>query len=118
MQIIPFKEPSNWKEQIELDGVIFVLEFTWNALNEFWVMDIFNRDEIPIIYGIKIVPSYPLLAAFTVLDKPTGEIVCQNIVGGNDIIGRFDMAQKFELVYYSEGELEAIALGVEAANAI
>ena len=117
MQIIPFKEPSNWKEQIELDGVIFVLEFTWNALNEFWVMNIFNRDEVPIIYGIKIVPTFPLLAPYTVLGKPVGEIVCQNIVGGNDIIGRFDMSQKFELVYYSEGELEAIALEVAAQGA-
>lgn len=112
MQIIPFKEPSNFKEQIELTGVIFVLEFTWNALNEYWVMDIYSRDEAPIILGIKIVPSYPLLAAFTVLEKPAGEIVCQNIVGGNDIIGRFDMSQKFELVYYEPGELEAIYLEV------
>lgn len=118
MQIIPFKEPSNWREQIELDGVIFVLEFTWNALNEFWTMDIYNRDEIPLIYGIKIVPSYPLLAAYTVLGKPSGEIVCQNIVGGNDIIRRFDMNQNFELVYYSEGELEAIALETEEINAV
>lgn len=108
MQIIPFKEPSNWIEQIELSGVIFVLEFTWNALNEFWVMDIYNRNKEPIIYGIKIVPSFPLLASYTELEKPDGEIICQNIVGGNDIIGRFDMSQKFELIYYSEGELESI----------
>ena len=118
MQIIPFKEPSNWKEQIELSGVIFVLEFTWNALNEFWVMDIFNRDEVPIIYGIKIVPSFPLLAGYTAIGKPTGEIICQNIVGGNDIIGRFDMSQKFELVYYEAGELESIALEFEESNAV
>lgn len=115
MQIIPFKEPSNWKEQIELGGIIFVLEFTWNALNEFWIMDIYNRDEVPIIYGIKIVPNFPLLRSYSVLGKPAGEIVCQNIVGGNDIIGRFDMSQKFELLYYDEGELESIA---EAANAV
>lgn len=118
MQIIPFKEPSNWKEQIELSGVIFVLEFTWNALNEFWVMNIFNRDEEPIIYGIKLVPNYPLLEAYTVFGKPEGEIICQNIVGGADIIRRFDMSQKFELIYYELGELEAIALELEAQNAI
>lgn len=112
MQIIPFKEPSSWREQIELSGVIYFLELTWNALNEFWGMSIYSRDEIPIIYGIKIVPNYPLLAAYTTPDKPLGEIICQNIVGGDDIIRRFDMSQKFELVYYLEGELEALALEI------
>jgi hypothetical protein len=118
MQIIPFKEPSRWQEQIELSGEIFVLEFTWNALNEFWGMTIYNRDKVPLIYGITIVPNFPLLAPFTVFGKPVGEIVCQNIVGGSDIIGRFDMSQKFELVYYEEGELEAIAIEAEALNAV
>lgn len=115
MQIIPFKEPSNWKEQIQLSGVIFVLEFTWNALNEYWVMDIFNRDELPIIYGIKIVPNFPLLSSYTVVGKPLGEIICVNIVGGNDQIGRFDMSQKFELVYFVENELQQLS---QAENAI
>lgn len=115
MQIIPFKEPSSWREQVTLSGQIFVLEFTWNALNDFWVMNIYNRNEEPLIYGIKVVPTFPLLTGYTVIGKPLGEIVCQNIVGGNDIIGRFDMSQKFELVYYEEGELESI---FEAVNAI
>lgn len=118
MQIIPFKEPSNWQEQIELSGVIFVLEFNWNALNEFWSMNIYNRDKQPIILGITIVPNFPLLASYTVIGKPLGDIVCQNIVGGSDVIRRFDMSQKFELVYYADGELEAIALEAEAANAV
>lgn len=116
MQIIPFKEPASWREQITLDGVIFVLDFKWNALNEFWAMSIFNRDLVPLIYGIKIVPNYPLLAQYTFVGKPAGEIICQNIVGGVDVIRRFDMAQRFELIYYSEGELEALSL--EAENAI
>lgn len=110
MQIIPFKEPSNWKMQITLDGTIFVLEFTWNSLNEFWVMDVYNRNEVPLVYGIVIVPNYPLLQAYRVNGMPLGEIICQNIVNSDDTISRFDMAQKFELVYYSFGELEALAL--------
>ncbi len=44
MQIIPFKEPAQWQEQIELDAQTFVLSFRWNAMNEYWVMDILTRD--------------------------------------------------------------------------
>lgn len=109
MQVIPFKEPSNWTEQITLSGVIYILEFTWNALNEYWIMDIYNRDRVPLIYGIKLVPNYPLLAIYSVEGMPSGEIVCQNIVGSNDSISRFDMSQKFELIYYEAGELENIS---------
>lgn len=108
MQVIPFKEAAQWQEQIELEGVIFIFSFTWNALNEFWTMDIYNRDEDPLILGIKIVPNYPLLMPYTVFGKPAGEIVCQNIVNAPDTISRFDMSQKFELVYYAQGELEAL----------
>jgi hypothetical protein len=116
MLIIPFKEPSNWREQIELDQIIYILEFTWNALNEFWSMDIYSGNETPIILGIKIVPNYPLLAAFSAEGQPPGQIICQNIVGAPDTIGRFDMSQKFELVYYADGELEALI--AEAQNAV
>jgi hypothetical protein len=108
MQIIPFKEAAQWQEQIEIQGVIYILNFTWNALNSFWTMDIYNRDEEPLILGIKIVPTYPLLQAFTVFGKPPGEIVCQNIVNSVSDIGRFDMSQKFVLVYYEPGELESL----------
>lgn len=118
MQIIPFKEPAQWKEQIELDNILFFLAFKWNALNEFWVMDIYNSNEDPLIYGIKIVPNYPLLAAYSVFGQPPGEIICQNVVNAPNNIGRFDMSQKFELIYYFSGELETLIDQIEAANAI
>lgn len=108
MLIIPFRDPAQWQEQIELTGVSFILVFTWNALNSFWGMDIYNRDEEPLILGIKIVPNYPLLQAYTVFGMPAGEIVCQNVVNAPQEIKRFDMAQKFQLVYYEPAELEAL----------
>ncbi|MEM0173064.1 MAG: hypothetical protein QXI16_00995 [Sulfolobaceae archaeon] len=94
--------------QIQLTGSLYFLEFRWNALNEFWVMDIFNNDEFPIIYGIKIVQDYPLLYQYTVEGLPPGEIICQNIVNAPSNIGRFDMSQKFLLVYYEPQEIEEL----------
>ena len=108
MLIMPFRDPAAWTMQIELDNIVYFLSFAWNALNEFWTMDIANSDQDPLIVGIKIVPNYPLLAAFTVFGKPPGEIICQNVVNAPDTISRFDMSQKFELIYYFEGELEAL----------
>lgn len=114
MFIIPFKDPAQWQEQIELEDAIYILNFTWNALNEFWVMDIYNRNDLPLILGIKIVPNYPLLSPYTVFGKPAGEIVCQNVVNAPSTIGRFDMSQKFELIYYFQGELDQLLAEIQA----
>jgi hypothetical protein len=108
MQTIPFYDSSQWKEQLTLTNELFIFWFKWNALNEFWTMDIYNASEDPVVLGIKIVPSYPLIGNYAVLGLPKGEIICQNIVGTPQEIGRFDMSQKFDLVYYEPGELEQI----------
>ena len=108
MLIIPFNDNGSWREQIQLDNIVYFLNFTWNGLNEFWTMDILNRNEEPLILGIKIVPNYPLLSTYTVEGMPPGNIICQNIVNTTDEIKRFDIGQKFEMVYYFEGELEAL----------
>lgn len=108
MQIIPFNDNSSFYQQITLDSDVFFLHFRWNALNEFWVMSIYDIDYNPIILSIKIVPSYPLLAQYTMLNMPKGEMVCHNIVSDDGVIRRFDMQQKFELVYYSKDEWDAL----------
>ena len=108
MQIIPFSNSSSFFQQITLDESVFFIGFRWNALNEFWVMSIFDIDYNPIILNIKVVPSYPLLAQYKMLNKPAGEIICHNIVSDDDVIRRFDMQQKFEMVYYSKEEIDAL----------
>lgn len=117
MQIIPFKDPSAWREQIQLTDVIYFLQFTWNSLNEFWVMDILDSNEVPLVVGVKIVVNLSLFSPYTVQGLPSGDIVCQNIVSTNDDIGRFDMSQKFLLIYYEDGEIQELG-AIEAQNAI
>ena len=104
MQIIPFKEPSQWQEQIELGSQTFILSFGWNAINEYWVMDILTRDLEPIILGIKVVANYDLTAQYVAKGKPSGDIVCENIIGGQGKIQRYDMGEVAELIYYTLGE--------------
>ena len=104
MQIIPFKEPSQWQEQIELGSQTYVLSFSWNAMNEYWVMDILTRDLAPIILGIKIVANYNLTNQFSANGKPAGDIVCANIIGERGKIQRNDMGEIAELIYYAQGE--------------
>ena len=110
MQIIPFQEAGAWQAQISLSGSIFFLNFRWNALNKYWVMSILDANYVPLIFGIKVVTNYDLTLQFAAITgMPPGDIVCQNIIGQWTDIGRFDMGQTTELIYYDIGELEATA---------
>lgn len=108
MEFIPFKnDPSQWQEQINLDGQEYVLSFAWNALNEYWSMDILTRDLDPLVLGIKIVVNYNLTYPYRAEGITQGDIVCQNLIGGDAKIQRYDMGDVTQLVYYSLSELIA-----------
>jgi hypothetical protein len=116
MQIIPFSEPGSWQMQITLTNVSFLLNFHWNALNEYWLMSIYDNDANPIVVGIKVVTNFDLTAQFPLLGMPSGDIVCQNILDQWEKIQRFDMGQTNELIYYEPGELTATAEAQEAIS--
>lgn len=105
MEIIPFQDNSQWQQQIELDGTTFILTASWNALNEYWSLNIYDQDFNPIVLGIKVVTQFNLTKQVVKEDMPLGQIVCQNIVGGFFKIKRNDMGETNELVYYEESLL-------------
>jgi hypothetical protein len=109
MQIIQFKEPAAWQEQVTLTGTIFILFFKWNALNKYWVMSIFDRNSSPILVGVKIVTNYDLTSQFVVSGIPQGDILCQNVLNEWNDIARFDMGETNELFYYEPNELQALS---------
>jgi hypothetical protein len=104
MQFIPFKEPAQWSEQIQLSSTIYNLVCQWNALNKYWTMDVLTRDQVPLVVGIKIVVNYNLLKQYSVFGLPAGDTVCQSIIGSFAKLGRFDMDRTAELVYYEPGQ--------------
>lgn len=111
MKIIPFKQFAAWQEQISLTDQLFILYFKWNANNEFWVMSIYDLNSLPIILGIKLVSNYNLTKQFSAIPgMPLGDILCQNIIGENVDIGRFDMGQTTELIYYEPNEISQLSI--------
>lgn len=110
MQIIPFKTPAAWQAQITFTGVIFIIYLRWNAMNKYWVINIYDRNDVPIVLGIKVVTNFDLTAQFkSTFGMPQGDILCQNILGLWNTIQRFDMGQTNELIYYEPNELSVVA---------
>lgn len=102
MEFIPFQDRSQWRQDIELNGVNFILTFSWNVFNEFWSMNIYDIDLNPIVLGIKIVTQWNLTEQIVQDNMPINDIICQNIVGEFQKIERYDMGRTNELVYLNE----------------
>lgn len=100
MQIIPSRQDSQYRQEIELNGTIFVLIMSWNVLKEFWTLSLFTRDLMPIVLGIKVVNQFNLTEQLVQEGMPSGDILCQSIIGSFEKIRRNDLGEFSELIFY------------------
>lgn len=74
MITIPMINAPYFKFSTVLTENEYLLNFRWNTRAEFWTMDIYDLEEVPIILGIKLVIGYPLLSQRKYLQTcPPGE---------------------------------------------
>ncbi len=105
-EVIPFfTQFSNFREEVILDNISFLFDFTFNERSEQWSMSILQPDEIPIMHGIKLVLGYSLLDQFDYLDLPPGEIFCVDTTDNETEINRTNMGSIIELIYIPEDEV-------------
>ncbi len=58
--------------RIVLDGVEYLIRFTYDSGGDFWTFGLYRAEEDPIITAIKIVPCFPLNHYFKRRDMPDG----------------------------------------------
>lgn len=74
--VIPFfNEFSNFREEVIIQDVSYLFDFTWNERAEQWIWSILQPDETPIIYGVSLVLNYSLLDQFDYLPLPDGDFL-------------------------------------------
>jgi hypothetical protein len=59
---------------MELERVVYVFRIKWNFRAERWVMDLLAEDSTPLLTGLPLVTSWPLLAKFNDIRLPPGEL--------------------------------------------
>jgi hypothetical protein len=100
-----FAEPSyQYNAAIENQSRLF--KFSWNDRTTSWHLDIKNEDGTVIVEGLKLVPSYPMLADYQ-LDQfgITGHLVLvQENVGQNGSANLLitDIPDRYVLYYIYE----------------
>jgi len=69
--------------QTELDGVLYTLGFSYNARAGYWVMDISDANETPILMGIRIISGWLLTDRFVMDNLPPGDFFVFDTSGKN-----------------------------------
>lgn len=75
MIVIPVPDANDSLTEVELDGITYFLQLSWNSEAEMWSMAIENAYNEVIVAGICVVPDTPLLAGYRHLAVPAGELV-------------------------------------------
>lgn len=113
MLIIPFNDPAQWQERITLTGNIFNLRFAWNALNQFWTMNMYDQNFTPIVLGIYIATNYNITKQFyadiVASGISFGDIVCIDYTENWENITRYEMGESADLFYFEPGEFVVTA---------
>lgn len=67
---------AHFEQRVELDGVVYVLTFHWNARMGLWTLDCGSPGEDVSVAGVTVVANRFLLARYHHLDgAPPGELM-------------------------------------------
>ena len=109
MIIIPFKDNPSFREEISISGIPYIFEFNWNSRGEYWTISVYNRDELPLLLGVKLVIFYELVSRFVDRGLPRGgEMYIIDPSGTWDKIAQDDFQSRLYLIYFEEGELVSV----------
>ena len=70
--IIEVPDMNDSISRIVLNGVAYLIRFTYNDTKDYWKFSLYNSLKEPIVLGIKIVPNFPLNLFYGVTKLPDG----------------------------------------------
>jgi hypothetical protein len=91
------------RQRVELEGVEYVLDVTWNARASVWTMVLCDTDERPIRAGLQLRRGVPLLRGLADSRRPAGELVVVGRVA-EPTIDSFEIGD-VQLVYLTATEV-------------
>lgn len=108
MIIIPFEDLPSFTEEITLSGVTYILDFNWNSRGNFWSLSVYDRDQIPIVTGIRLIAYYELIKQYVDKGLPSGEMYVIDPSENMLEVEQNDFQSRSFLVYFEDGELVSI----------
>jgi len=90
--------------QTELDGILYTLGFSYNARAGYWVMDISDANENPILMGVRIISGWLLINRFVMDALPKGDFFVFDTSGKNIDPTQDNFGTTTLLMYADESE--------------
>jgi hypothetical protein len=75
MVIIPTLPYYSYTEQVTIENVVYILRFNWNYRQQSWHLDVFDKDKVLLVSGIRLVKGLNILRPYQYLPIPLGEIL-------------------------------------------
>lgn len=99
---------SNYRFDVELDGVVYRLAFKFNSRDEAWYLTIFDTSDRLLRAGIRVVNEWPLLRLWAEASRPAGEMIVANKGELLTPPGLTQLGQEAVLTYLDEAERRAL----------
>lgn len=108
MIVIAVPDSNDSIVKITLEEKVYYLHFSYSSLKS-WTFGIYDKNNKPVVDGIRIVPNYPLTHQYGSSRTPTGEFVCTVQDDSVKEISRQDfLNKKAFFVYVSEAEINGL----------
>jgi hypothetical protein len=99
---------SCYVEEVTIDGTAYVLRVYYNWRGGYWALDIMDRNDTPIVSGIRLVGSAPLTDQFRYLGIPKGLLTMICFANPTSDPTRTELGTSYEMVYLTEDERGAL----------
>lgn len=103
MLYIQVPDRNDSMSMLSIDGVVYLLRFTYNERYDYWSFGLYDEKENPILAMTRIVPNFPLFHFYTDTALPDGIFGC---ISDLDTVGREAFQkQTAEFIYIPNREL-------------
>lgn len=104
--IIPVDSKNSYFTlSVPLDGKIFIFQFKYNTRFKIWYVSLFDSNNNPIVYNVKILPLLPLFSRHRKPNMFSGDVIGINLNDKFIIPTRENLGNDFKLYYFSKDEL-------------
>jgi hypothetical protein len=97
---IPLRKYPRYRQEVTLDDTQYIIDISWNARGEFWFFDLYDRDQKPLLKGVKMVFGYDMLNQYNKSTLPSGSLVLLDPSGSFNRPD-YENIKIFELAYIS-----------------
>jgi len=108
LEIPVLPDSVRWVQETNLDGVRYLLHFTWNQRESAWYVSIHDVNDDALASGAKIVANWFLfLRRINPGVMPPGRLYVTDTTGGGVDPGQRDLGERVKLIYVDAEDVAA-----------